>query len=115
MYAINFYSPLYADQLAKGRKSATIRLGDHSRKYLEGQLVWVTVGLKYGPRQKIFTGIIDSVEVKTLKDLTRRDIQNENPELRRAEEVADLLYRIYDQPVGLDDVVTVIQFSRVFE
>lgn len=115
MYALNFYSPLYADQLVKGRKSATIRLGDHSSKYAEGQLVWVTVGLKYGPRQKIFTAIIDSVEVKVLSELSRRDVQNENPELRRVEEVADFLYRLYDRPVGLTEEVTVIHFSRVFE
>ena len=30
MYALNFYSPLVADQLRTGRKSATIRLGDKS-------------------------------------------------------------------------------------
>jgi hypothetical protein len=28
MYALNFYSPMVADQLRTGRKSATIRLGD---------------------------------------------------------------------------------------
>ena len=33
MYALNFYSPLVADQLRSGRKSATIRLGDKSGKY----------------------------------------------------------------------------------
>ena len=28
----------------RGRKSATIRLGDKSVKYQSGQVVWITVG-----------------------------------------------------------------------
>jgi hypothetical protein len=32
MYALNFYSPMVADQLRSGRKTATIRLGDKSAK-----------------------------------------------------------------------------------
>ena len=39
MYALNFYSPLVADQLRSGRKSATIRLGDKSGKYKKGMVV----------------------------------------------------------------------------
>src|SRR5215510_7312944 len=64
VYALNFYSPLFIDQLRKGRKTATIRLGDKSHKYKKGQLVWVTVGHRHGPRQRIFTAIIDDVTVK---------------------------------------------------
>ena len=30
MYALNFYSPIVADQLRSKRKTATIRLGDKS-------------------------------------------------------------------------------------
>ena len=33
VYALNFYSPIVADQLRSGRKTATIRLGDKSGKY----------------------------------------------------------------------------------
>ena len=33
MYALNFYSPLFIDQLRRGRKTATIRLGDKRAKY----------------------------------------------------------------------------------
>jgi hypothetical protein len=40
MFALNFYNDLYGDALRKGRKSATIRLGDKSDKYQTGQLVW---------------------------------------------------------------------------
>ena len=42
LYVLNFYSALFADQLKRGRKTATIRLGDKSRKYKRGQVVWIT-------------------------------------------------------------------------
>ena len=63
-YALNFFSPAFVDQLKRGRKTATIRLGDKSRKYERGQLVWITVGHQHSPREKIFTAVIDDVEVK---------------------------------------------------
>jgi hypothetical protein len=80
VYALNFYSPLFIDQLRKGRKTATIRLGDKSHKYRKGQLVWVTVGHRHGPRQRIFTAIIDDVSVKPVRELTQREIERDNPE-----------------------------------
>ena len=63
-YALNFYSAVFIDQLKRGRKTATIRLGDKSRKYKRGQIVWVTVGFRHSPREKIFDAVIDDVEVK---------------------------------------------------
>jgi hypothetical protein len=115
MFALNFYSELYADMLNKGRKTATIRLGDKSDKYRSGQIVWVTIGRRFGPRQKVFTAIIDEVEVKRAGDLTTREVEKENPELRLAEEVMTLLTRIYDHTVTPLDIVTVIHFSPVWE
>ena len=115
MFAINFYSEAYADMLRKGRKTATIRLGDRSDKYRSGQLVWITVGRKYGPRQKLFTAIIDAVTVKPASELTPREIEKESPELRRAEDILNLLSRIYDRAVTPDNLVTIVQFSRVTE
>ena len=44
MYALNFYSPMVADQLRTQRKTATIRLGDKSAKYQKGMIVTVLVG-----------------------------------------------------------------------
>ena len=115
MFAINFYSELYEDQLRRGRKTATIRLGDKSAKYQEGQLVWITVGQRFGRRQKLFTAIIDRVEVKIAGDLSPRDIQRENPEVRTLEEVLQVLSRIYGRPVAPDDTVSVVYFSAVSE
>ncbi len=65
-YALNFYSPVVADQLRSGRKSATIRLGDKSAKYKKGMIVTVLCGNRFGPRERIFDAVIDKVEVKRL-------------------------------------------------
>ena len=115
MFALNFYNDLYSDALRKGRKSATIRLGDKSDKYQTGQIVWVTVGQRFGRHHKLFTGILDEVEVKPVRELSPRDIQRENPEFRAQDDVTALLSRVYDRPVGLDDIVTIIYFSPVDE
>ena len=115
MFAVNFYSEAYADMLKKGRKTATIRLGDKSDKYRSGQIVWITVGRKYGARQKLFPAIIDNVTVKRASELTPREVEKESPELRRVEEVLNLLSRIYDKAVTTDDPLTIVQFSRIIE
>jgi hypothetical protein len=50
IYVLNFYSAVFIDQLKRGRKTATIRLGDKSNKYERGQVVWITVGFRHSPR-----------------------------------------------------------------
>jgi len=115
LYVLNFYSPVFVDQLKRGRKTATIRLGDKSRKYGRGQVVWITVGFRHGPREKIFAAVIDDVEVKKVKDLSPRDIEHDNPEFRRLEDTVNFLEQIYSRPVGHDDDVTVIRFSQIVE
>lgn len=115
MFALNFYNELYGDALRKGRKTATIRLGDKSDKYQTGQIVWVTIGQRFGRHTKLFTGILDAVEVKPISELSPRDIQRENPEFRSQEDILQLLARVYSQEVVPDDVVTIIYFSPVDE
>jgi hypothetical protein len=115
MFALNFYTDLYEEVLRTGRKTATIRLGDKTDKYKPGQLVWITVGQRFGRRQKLFTAILDSVDVKLLSELSPRDISKENPEFRSQEEVLHLLRRIYGPEIGLEDTITVVYFSPVSE
>jgi hypothetical protein len=115
MYAINFYTSLYEDMLVRGRKTATIRLGDKSDKYKAGELCWITVGQRFGRRRKLFTAIIDAVVVKPLAELTPRELDRENPEMRTHEELAKFLSMIYDRPVVSEHVVTVVHFSPVSE
>ena len=50
MEALNFYSPVVADQLRHRRKTATIRLGDKSGKYRKGLVVSVLAGQRFGVR-----------------------------------------------------------------
>src|SRR4249919_4242465 len=112
MYALNFYSPIVADQLRSGRKTATIRLGDKSAKYKKGMIVQVLCGNRYSPRQKIFDAVVDKVEVKQLADVSPREIEHDNPEIRRPDEMVDFLSRLYNREVSDDDLVTVIRFSE---
>ena len=96
-YVLNFYSAVFVDQLKRGRKTATIRLGDKSGKYERGQVVWVTVGFRHSPREKIFAAVIDDVE------------------FRRLEDERKFLEQIYSRPILEEDTVTVIRFSQITE
>ena len=113
MYALNFYSPMVADQLRSGRKTATIRLGDKSGKYKKGMVVQVLCGVRFSPRERVFDAVIDKIEVKTLEELSPRDIEHDNPEIRRPEELAHFLGQLYNREITLDETVTVIRFSAI--
>jgi len=112
-YALNFYNPAVADQLRSSRKTATIRLGDKSAKYRRGMIVTVLCGVRYGPRERIFDAVIDKIEVKRLGDLSPREIEHDNPELRRVDELAHFLGQLYNREITEDDIVTVIRFSQI--
>jgi hypothetical protein len=112
---LNFYSAVFADQLRRNRKTATIRLGDKSHKYKKNELVLVTIGYQHSPREKIFHAVIDSVEVKRVKELSPRDIEHDNPEFRRTDEMVHFLEQIYGRKVELDDTVTVVRFSQIID
>jgi hypothetical protein len=113
LYALNFYSPIVENQLRSGRKSATIRLGDKSSKYRKGMIVAVLAGARFGPRKKIFDAVIDKVEVKTLGELSPNEIEHDNPEIRRVEDMAHFLGQLYNRDVTDQDLVTVIRFSAI--
>ena len=115
MYVLNFYSPVFVDQLKRGRKTATIRLGDKASKYKKGQVVLITVGFQHSPRERIFEAVIDAVEVKRVDELSPRDIEHDNPEFRRLEETTHFLEQIYGRSVAKDDVVTVVRFSAIMD
>ena len=113
MYALNFYGPMVADQLRSRRKTATIRLGDKSGKYKKGMIVQVLAGSRYSAREKVFDAVIDKVEVKTLGDLSPREIEHDNPEIRRTEDMAIFLGQLYNREVSPEETVTVIRFSEI--
>ena len=113
MFVLNFYSPVFIDQLKRGRKTATIRLGDKSKKYRKGEVVLVTVGFQHSPRERIFEAVIDTVEVKRVRELSPRDVEHDNPEFRRLDETVHFLEQIYGRKVEEEDVVTVVRFSKI--
>ena len=113
VFVLNFYSPVFIDQLKRGRKTATIRLGDKHGKYRQGEVVLVTVGFQHSPRERIFEAVIDGVEVKPVKELSPRDIEHDNPEFRRLDETVHFLEQIYGRKVSEDDTVTVVRFSKI--
>ncbi len=113
MQVLNFYSTIFADQLKRGRKTATIRLGDKSHKYRKNEAVIVTIGYQHSPREKVFDAVIDQVEVMRLRELSPRDIEHDNPEFRRHEELIKFLEQIYGRDVSTEDTVTVVRFSQI--
>jgi len=113
MHALNFYSPMVSDQLRSHRKTATIRLGDKSSKYRKGEIVQVLCGARFSPREKVFDAVIDKIEVKRLRDLSPREIEHDNPELRRTEEMVEFLGQLYNREVTPDDTITIIRFSEI--
>jgi hypothetical protein len=51
--------------------------------------------------------------VKALEDLSPREIEHDNPTLRRPEEMADFLSQLYNRDVSGAHAVTVIRFSAI--
>ena len=113
MYALNFYSPLVADQLRSGRKSATIRLGDKSGKYKKGMVVRVLCGVRFSVREHVFDAVIDKVEVKTIAQLSPHEIEHDNPEIRHTDELCRWLGQLYNREISDGDTVTLIRFSAI--
>jgi hypothetical protein len=112
-FALNFYSPVVEAQLRSHRKTATIRLGDKSRKYQKGMIVSVLVGARYGPKSHIFDADIDKVEVKRLVDCSSRQIAHDNPGGAPARGDGALPEPALQPRESPKDVVTVIRFSAI--
>lgn len=114
MKALNFYSSVYHGFLVSRDKTCTIRLGDKRDKYRDGDVVLVTYGDRFKKRKKVFTAVLDKVEVKRIRDLTLEDLQGENPEMRTPEDAIAFLRQIYDgREIDLDTIVTVVHFSEI--
>ena len=113
VYALNFYSPIVADQLRSGRKTATIRLGDKSGKYKKGMIVQILCGSRYSSRERVFDAVIDKVEVKPLAECSPREVEKDNPEIKRTDDMVNFLGQLYNRDVTEEDTVTVIHFSEI--
>ena len=94
-------------------KNCTVRLGDVSKLYPEGSIVWITSGKKGEPKHRIYTAYLDKVRVKTMGTLTSADLGHQNPEINSREELIADFERIYKRRILMEDTVTVIYFSEV--
>jgi hypothetical protein len=75
--------------------------------------VQVLAGARFSARERVFDAVIDKVEVKTLSEVSPREIEHDNPEIRRTEDMASFLSQLYNRDVTPDDTVTVIRFSQI--
>lgn len=115
MKALNFYSSVYHGFLVNRDKTCTIRLGDKTYKYQDGDVVLVTYGDKFKQRKKVFTAVVDQVKVKKINELAVDDLEGENPEMKTPADCVEFLTQIYRKPIDLDSVVTVVHFSEIVE
>jgi hypothetical protein len=111
--SLNFYSAVYHANLLNRKKVCTIRLGDKTDKYRDGDVVLVTYGDRFKPRRELFRAVLDLVEVKRLADLSERDIRGENPDMRTTEDVVSFLEKIYERTIDPSEPATVIYFSEI--
>ena len=58
------------------------------------------MGFRHEPREKVFTAVIDDVEVKRARDLSPRDVEHDNPEFRRVDETLHFLKQIYGREIA---------------
>lgn len=115
MRALNFYSSHYHSQLVSRRKNCTIRNGDKSAKYREGDIVWITVGKRFSQRKKLYSAVIDRVDVKPLNELSAEDLQGESQSITNVDEMITFLRSMYDKNIMPSDMVSVVYFSEVVE
>ena len=65
------------------------------------------------PAHHVFDAVVDKVEVKRLGDVSPRELQHDNPELRTLDEFVFFLGQLYNREVSDEDTVTVIHFSEI--
>lgn len=115
MFALNFQSQKHEKLLLDRQKNCTIRLGDVSNTYRENSIVWVTTGVKYTTKRKLYNVFLDKVQVKTIAELTSKDLGSQNPDIKTIDELISNFENIYHKKITRDDTVTVIYFTEVIE
>lgn len=115
MMSLNFQAPKHEKMLIARTKNCTVRLGDVGAHYPESSIVWITTGTVGQSKRKLYTAFIDKVRVKKIADLTSGDLGHQNPELNSREDLIADFEQIYKKRITMEDTVTVIYFSEVFE
>ena len=114
LYALNFYSPLVADQLRHRRKTVTIRLGDKSSKYRKGIIVRVLDRAALRPARPH----LRRRHRQGRGQAARRGVAARGPARQprgaaRSTSSSSFLGQLYNREVDDDDTVTVIHFSEI--
>jgi len=112
---LNFYSSVFADQLRRGRKTATIRLRDSRTSTQERLRAGHDRIPTFSEGEDLQRRDSDQVEVKRVRDLSPRDIEHDNPEFRRIDEMVHFSSRSTAARSTSDDTVTVVPFSQIIE
>jgi hypothetical protein len=115
MMALNFQAAKHKKMLMERTKNCTVRIGDVSKLYPEGSIVWMTAGKKGEPKHKLYPAYLDKVMVKTMGTLTSHDLDHQNPEINSKEELVKDFEHIYQRRILMEDTVTVIYFTEVHE
>lgn len=115
LLALNFTSERHEQLLKARKKDYTVRLGDISNVYIENSVVWITVGPKYGTKQKLYSAFVDRVKVKKISELTKEDLSHQNPDIESIDELILFLEEVYKKTIYPDDLVTVISFTEIIE
>ena len=69
-------------------------------------------GVRFSPREHVFDAAIDEVEVKTLAELSPREIEHDNPEIRPHDEGHRPRPEAHNREVEPDDLVTATASRR---
>jgi len=114
MKPINFY-PWYRGLIINRNKTTTVRLGDrYAQNYRPGEEVQITVGFNGQKPRFITYGVITSLQVKKISEITLEDLEGESPDSVNPEMLMVTLNRIYGdrlkRPVNEDDVVTIVKW-----
>lgn len=115
MQALNFSGSRCQFLLFNSNQMCTIRLGDKTDRYAEGDIVYIISEKKNIGKVRIYLAYIDKVIVKPVAQLTSQDLRGECPKLTNLEEFVSWFTDIYEQEICLTDLVTVIYFSEVIE
>ena len=113
MKALNFDSSKHIHNLLCRHKICTVRHGDKSLKYCEGEIVFITIGKERDKKKRVLTACLERILVKKLNQLSKEDVMGENPEFKTTEDLRSFLKRVYNKEISMNDHVTVIYFSEI--
>ena len=107
---LNFY-PYYARLLSSRRKTTTIRLGNQTGRFSNGDVVRITVGWNVESNSEIAKARITHIETKRVIEINRDDLEGESPDCRNKGAIIYVLSAIYRRIVSDNDTVTIVKWE----